>query len=179
MPGQHGDVLHPFPQRRDVQPLCVHGSSEAVGQNSAVHEDFGLNACEYDEPHIHGNRPVAAPADGHAVVEHTEQAGLQTMRPTVKVPQAHRAAIGHFQQSLRLPGARIGASLGSEDLDLQYGLGKRRDVVLKDSSSRPARRRGDGVSGQALAGPRLARDQHGRVQLRQASDRPADRPEGP
>ena len=125
------------------------------------HGRFQVGARRRENPDIDGLAAHAAHAPYHPVFDRRQELRLEIVGQRPHFVEEQCAAVRRLEEpGLPLPRIGEGPRLHPEQLRLEQRPGDRRAIDRDERTATPGARVVDGLGKQALAGPRLATDQH-------------------
>ena len=164
MPSQHGNVVGPLAQRRNVQFHHGQAPVQILAERAACHLGFQIAVTGRQHAHVDVARPILAHCSNLAFLQGPQQHPLQRQRQLAHFVEQHSATVGLAEQTGARP-HRAGESAAhvTKQLGLGQFSGQRGTVEAHKRLGRAPRRPHDGFGQAFLAGATLAGDQHGAV----------------
>ena len=116
---QRGNVLFPFPQRRQHEREYVNPVKEVLPELTIAHQGFQIAVRRHHDSHVHLGRLVGADAFDFAFLQHPQQLGLHGQGHVPDFVEEYRSPFGLFELANVTPG---GASERTLLVTKKFGL---------------------------------------------------------
>src|SRR5439155_2611271 len=164
-------VLRPLSQGRDDDRKDVQTVIEVGAEALLAHGALEVAVRGRDQPYIHLQRLRPADALELAILQHTQELGLQLERKIADLDEEERASVGELETA-DLPRERAGERplLVPEELAFDHTGRESGAVDLHEELVLPLAHIVDRANDELLPGTRLARNQHCGIGLRHLTD---------
>ena len=139
--GQGKDVFGPLAQRRNGEPKGADAEVEVFAELTGQHRLLQVFVGGCNEPEVEVDRLLTTQAGEFALLQHTQQLGLQIGGQFTNFIEEHRAALGLLEDALVVPvGPCVGATVVAKEHVFHQVLGNGPAIKAHEGAVGPARR---------------------------------------